>query len=80
MPETLIRLYVGGTPAACRGCGAAIEWFKTLKGKSMPMNLGATPRRVTGDASGRAVGFYSSADAHWSTCPKANLFSRGTAP
>ena len=28
----------GGEPGKCRGCGAAIVWVKTAKGKNMPVD------------------------------------------
>jgi hypothetical protein len=49
--------------ATCKGCGAAIEWWKTGNNKSIPMNP------MDGDHA-RAV-------AHWSTCPNAKDFKGG---
>ena len=46
--------------AVCKGCSADIEWWKTPKGKSIPMNPMADERS-------RAV-------AHWTTCPNAKQF------
>jgi hypothetical protein len=48
------------TNARCNGCGAAIEWWKTRNGKSIPMNPMADD--------------YTIATAHWATCPNAKDF------
>jgi hypothetical protein len=50
--------YTFDNDAHCRGCGAAIEWWKTPKGKMIPMDV--TPE---GDC-----------EAHWANCPKAKDF------
>lgn len=77
-PETLIRLFEDTEGlGVCRGCQAAIAWFKTLTGKSMPMNAGAVPRRSENDPeTGRVVAFYSADDSHWATCPDRAQFGR----
>jgi hypothetical protein len=79
---TLIRLYedsrsVGGR---CRGCGAAIDWYETRRGKKMPMNAGAVPRKSALDPeTNRVIAFFSAEDAHWKSCPAAEDFKRGAA-
>jgi hypothetical protein len=75
--ETLIRLYENAKPqrAQCRACAADIEWFETLRGRKMPMNAGAVPRKSTNDAAtGRVIVFFAAEDAHWNTCPDASKF------
>jgi hypothetical protein len=38
--EDLVSMgYVFDNEAFCRGCGAAIEWWITPKGKKMPMSV-----------------------------------------
>jgi hypothetical protein len=77
--ESLIRLFENDQPqrAQCRGCGADIEWFGTLKGKHMPMNAGAVPRKSEHDPeTHRLIVFFAADDAHWSTCPEAKRFGR----
>lgn len=71
MPEVLIKLYEDPkSPGTCRGCQALIEWFETVKGKNMPMNPGAVPRKSERHPeTGRVVAFFSSDDTHWATCP-----------
>jgi hypothetical protein len=79
MPDTLIRVYDNRRPqrAQCRGCEAAIEWFGTLRGKKMPMNAGAVPRKSEHDhQSGRLILFFAAADAHWNACPEKDRFGR----
>lgn len=56
--------------ATCKGCGAAIAWITTLKGKAMPCDPGAV-NVVTED--GQLVRGYI---PHWATCPKAGQFKR----
>jgi hypothetical protein len=46
--------------AVCKGCSADIEWWKTPKGKSIPMD-------PMPDERSRAV-------AHWTTCPNRKQF------
>jgi hypothetical protein len=48
----------------CKGCGAAIEWWKTTNGHSIPMN--PMPMQGTNDSA--------PAVAHFATCPKAKDF------
>jgi len=50
--------YVFDNDSHCRGCGAKIEWWKTQKGKNMPMDV---------DQDGNC-------EPHWSSCPKAKDF------
>ena len=63
-PETLDELkaagYVLDGYGNCWGCGAIIQWFKTPRGKRMPMDV---------DADGNA-------EPHWATCPNAKDFRK----
>lgn len=79
--ETLIRLLDGtGTAGACRGCGAPIQWYETLRGKRMPMNAGAVARKSETDpATNRVIALFSADDSHWNACPDAPSFSRKAA-
>ena len=51
--------------AICKGCGAAIEWWKTKAGKSIPMNPAKDDDAPT--------------EAHWATCPNAKDFKGAAA-
>ena len=53
--------------ARCKSCGAAIEWWKTTRGKNMPFDAPLRP----GDHHEEAV-------VHWATCPNAKEH-KGTA-
>jgi len=63
-PETTGELVKAGykfdNQANCRGCGAAIEWWITPRGKKMPMDV---------DADGNA-------ESHWANCPEAKNFRK----
>lgn len=76
--ETLVRMFEDPKESGtCRDCDAPIEFYETLKGKRMPMNAGAVPRRSEKDpATWRVIAFFSSADSHFATCPKRAEFSR----
>lgn len=77
--DTLIRLYENPKPqrAQCRACAADIEWFDTLKGKKMPMNAGAVPRKSEHEPeTHRLIVFFAAEDAHWNSCPSAGEFHR----
>lgn len=78
--DTLIRLFEDSKQSGtCRGCQARIDWYETLTARKMPMNAGAVPRKSENDpATWRVIAFFSSADAHWATCPRASSFCRGT--
>ncbi len=80
MTETLIRLYVATRKSGqCVSgeCLASLDWYTTLNDRAMPMNAGAQPIRTEIDrTTGSVVGFFSSADSHWSTCPARARFSR----
>jgi hypothetical protein len=77
--ETLIRLVGEPTRGTCGGrtCGAAIDWYETLRGKRMPMDAGAVPRRSeTDQATGRVIVFMAASDSHWNSCPDRPEFGR----
>ena len=63
-PKSLEELkaagYVFSNHAACKGCGATVEWFTTPKGKKMPMDV---------DTAGNVV-------SHFSTCKNAEDFRK----
>jgi hypothetical protein len=63
-PETIDELkaagYVFQDQAACRGCGAAIEFWKTPSGKLMPIDV---------DIDGNC-------ESHFGTCPRAKDFRK----
>lgn len=70
----------------CKGCGAEIFWVKTMKGKSMPVDLAewswsesdGNITLVTGD--GRIITKPKAGDSgylpHWASCPKAKTFKK----
>jgi hypothetical protein len=61
-PETIEALKAAGytfdNGANCHGCGQAIEWWITPRGKKMPMDV---------DADGNC-------ESHFGTCPNAKQF------
>ena len=63
-PETIDELKAAGykflNDSNCRGCGFAIEWWETPKGKKMPMDVLAD----------------GTCESHWGTCPKAKEFRK----
>jgi hypothetical protein len=63
-PTTIEELkaagYVFENHANCRGCGETIEWWKTPRGKKMPMDV---------DQDGNC-------ESHFSTCPNAKNFRK----
>jgi hypothetical protein len=79
MRDTLIRLHEASKkPGICSAtsCRAALDWYRTLAGKSMPMNRGAVARDHVQGPDGGLVALFSSADAHWSTCPARKKFGK----
>lgn len=64
-PETITELANAGykfqNDAACRGCGARVEWWETPSGKKMPLDV---------DEDGNC-------ESHFATCPKAKEFRKG---
>ncbi len=55
-------------PATCRGCGAAIYWIRTRRGKLMPVDTrGAGGLEPMRDRDGHGV-------SHFATCPKADHY------
>ncbi len=78
MPETLIRLFEDSKqPGICRGCQAPIDWFETLRGKHMPMDTGAVPRKSENHPeTKRVIAFFAAADSHWATCSAREQFAR----
>jgi hypothetical protein len=63
-PETITELAGAGyrfeNDGVCKGCHAKIEWWKSPRGKMLPMD-------VNGDGSCKP---------HWTTCPKAADFRK----
>jgi hypothetical protein len=65
--------YVFDNEARCRGCGAAIEWWLTPKGKKMPMSVKEvreTDSPVSPVKEWRRI-------PHFSDCPKVADFRKG---
>ena len=60
---------------AAASCRAPLEWYRTLAGKAMPMNLGATVVALERDEHG-AIGVFDAAESHWATCPARARFTR----
>jgi len=59
----------------CKGCGAAIIWIKTAKGKNMPVNAKASPVYQIND---QEETFQVMAHIpHWITCPQRDEFKKG---
>ena len=63
-PETTDELVKAGyrfdNGANSRGCGAAIEWWITPRGKKMPLDV---------DSDGNV-------ESHWANCPEAKNFRK----
>lgn len=55
----------------CKGCGAEINWIKTSKGKSMPVD----PEMTTIITMGGVI--YKGFIPHWVTCPESSEFKKG---
>lgn len=55
----------------CKGCGAEINWIKTSKGKSMPVD----PEMTTIITMGGVI--YKGFIPHWATCPESSEFKKG---
>lgn len=74
--EHLVRLYEDSkTAGTCKGCQAPLDWYETVKGRNMPMNRDAVPRKSETDReTGRVVAFFSSDDTHWASCPAYKVF------
>lgn len=65
--------YVFDNDARCRGCGAAIEWWITPKGKKMPMSV----KEARDPAKGALAPIESFRRVpHWTDCPNAEDFRR----
>lgn len=60
LDELLSKGYEFKDHAECRGCGDAIEWWRTPLGKNIPMN----PMQKGSDA----------AVPHWTSCTEADSF------
>lgn len=73
-PKT-VWLKVHHQPGVCRGCLAEIEWYETVGGRSMPMNVGARAVSVKGREKNAVLAF-AAADTHWATCPGAKSFKK----
>ena len=63
---------------ACRGCGAKIQWIKTVGGKNHPINAEAV--NVWAQQPDGKGGFHwtmiPSHSSHFSTCPNADEFRK----
>jgi 5-methylcytosine-specific restriction endonuclease McrA len=73
-PMPLIALVVATKRTGqCRApsCRAALDWYRTVAGKAMPMNRGAVATTTTD-----GVGEFDAADSHWSTCAARAQFVR----
>ena len=65
------------TRGVCKGCGAALEWYETLKGKQMPVNAGSVPVKSEKDPdTWRVIVFFGQDDAHWGSCTASRQFKR----
>ena len=69
----------------CKGCGAAIIWIKTVKGKNMPVDakpvkayLPRTPmgREAADNLDGLDYHLVDVYLTHWGTCPKVHYFKK----
>ncbi len=47
MPETKFEIPAGTPASVCRGCGAAIFWINTGKGRAMPADADGTSHFAT---------------------------------
>lgn len=72
--EDLVAMgYLFDNDAKCRGCGAAIEWWITPKGKKMPMSVKEV-RDETLSFPQPVVRL--DRIPHWTDCPNAEDFRR----
>ena len=62
--------------ARCRGCGAAIEWVATNRGRRMPIDQPLRVLRTHEANDGRLWVVIDSAQSHFATCPEAATFKR----
>jgi len=63
-----------GDAGRCRGCDAPIVWFRTVNGKSMPMDADPMPREThRHDDDGRLV-WDVVGIPHWATCSQVDKF------
>ena len=71
--------YKGDNMSNCKGCGAAIIWIKTEKGKNMPIDGKPIKVYVKADIPTGPLGAYTLVNAHlphWGTCPKVSEFKK----
>jgi len=65
--------YVFDNDARCRGCGAAIDWWITPRGKKMPM----TVKEVKDERKGAFAPVEEFIRVpHWTDCPNAGDFRK----
>jgi hypothetical protein len=60
--------------ATCKGCGASILWFKTVRGKNIPADA-KSETRIIMNAEGQAV-MVASYMPHHATCPEVDKFRK----
>lgn len=57
-----------GDDATCRDCGAPVKWYKTTKGKNIPLDPEGR-RMATLMRDGETVWLADCYMIHWDTCP-----------
>jgi hypothetical protein len=60
--------------STCKGCGASILWFKTVRGKNIPADAKGETRIIM-NAEGQAV-MARSYMPHHATCPEVDKFRK----
>lgn len=81
MTKSEIRLWPVPPDAvitSCRGCGEAIVWGKTDKGRNVPLSIHHEAARWDPKDGPNATCL--EAPSHFIDCPAANTFSRGRKP
>ena len=67
IPETRKEMLRAGykflNPGTCKGCSAAIEWWRTTHNRTIPFNVAASE--------------FDEMTTHWATCPEAKSFKEG---
>lgn len=78
--DTTVRVWAATRrPGRCRGCGARLDWYDTMRGARIPIAGGALPARleqIPAAAPGRRVVYlFDRGEVHIATCARAERFT-----